>query len=251
MHTPTRVSERAGCRRSRAAGGHGETLHFLDRSIVQRAASNREQLVVLVTAGETISAASDEPAVVTRRHVTSRLAVLESMGLARNMGAGGWEVRDDFENVLRAMQRVADHQKTLEAYGVLMSDERLLDRGARLAANPGRRRSNPRSRAGRSLRAQLPHARRHRGSGSTSFGTPPKWNRPAAQGRLRTNSSCACAGCLWMGLPPLETEDLGRADDILKNRQHLAETADRLIKRGVVPVRGWLGRLARQISGAV
>ena len=51
--------------------------------------------------------------------------VLESMGLAEPTSPKSWRVRRDFENVLRAMQRSTDHQKTLAAHGALMSDERL------------------------------------------------------------------------------------------------------------------------------
>ena len=47
------------------------------------------------------------------------------MGLAEFAGPNAWLVRGDFEDVLRAMQRVGDRQKTLAAHGVVMSDERL------------------------------------------------------------------------------------------------------------------------------
>ena len=47
------------------------------------------------------------------------------MGLAEPSGPNTWRVRQDFENILRAMQRSADRQKTLAAHGVLMSDDRL------------------------------------------------------------------------------------------------------------------------------
>lgn len=50
---------------------------------------------------------------------------LQKMGLAECVGLNTWLIRRDFENVLRAMPRVADRQKTLAAHGVVMSDERL------------------------------------------------------------------------------------------------------------------------------
>jgi hypothetical protein len=53
------------------------------------------------------------------------LKFLESMGLAEPADPNTWHVRQDFENILRAMQRSADRQKMLAAHGVLMSDERL------------------------------------------------------------------------------------------------------------------------------
>ena len=61
----------------------------------------------------------------TQRRAAERLMVLESMGLAQSIGQRKWRVRRDFENILRAMQRSTDHQKTLVAHGALISDDRL------------------------------------------------------------------------------------------------------------------------------
>ena len=77
----------------------------------------------------------------TEQHIAERLKFLQSMGWAEPSGPNTWRVRQDFENILRAMQRSADRQKTLAAHGVLMSDERLplavLDLG-RLTTSEGR-----------------------------------------------------------------------------------------------------------------
>jgi Protein of unknown function (DUF3363) len=59
------------------------------------------------------------------RHEVARLAVLSQMGLAESTGPNSWRLRRDFDEVLRAMQRTADRQRTLAAHGALMSDERL------------------------------------------------------------------------------------------------------------------------------
>ena len=53
------------------------------------------------------------------RHDVARLAVLRQMGLAESTGPNTWRVRRDFEQVLRAMQRTADRQRTLAAHGAL------------------------------------------------------------------------------------------------------------------------------------
>jgi len=82
------------------------------------------------------------------QHGAARLAFLESMGLAESIQPNAWRVRRDFEGVLRAMQRTNDHQKTLAAHGVLMSDERLPVNGAELARNAFSRRTYSRSRPG-------------------------------------------------------------------------------------------------------
>ncbi len=59
------------------------------------------------------------------QHEIARLAVLRHMGLAESVGPNLWRVRRDFEQILRAMQRTSDRQRTLAAHGALMSDERL------------------------------------------------------------------------------------------------------------------------------
>jgi len=60
-----------------------------------------------------------------QHHASARLLVLQQMGLAESGRFGVWHVRRDFEDVLRAMQRATDRQKTLAAHGALLSDERL------------------------------------------------------------------------------------------------------------------------------
>src|SRR4051795_6503949 len=56
---------------------------------------------------------------------SARLATLHKMGLAVQAQPGSWDVRSDFLTVLKAMQQVADRQKTLSAHRALVSDERL------------------------------------------------------------------------------------------------------------------------------
>ena len=59
------------------------------------------------------------------RHDLSRLAVLRQMGLAEPIAANAWRLHNDMEQVLKAMQRTADRQRTLAAHGALLSDGRL------------------------------------------------------------------------------------------------------------------------------
>src|SRR5436305_2607269 len=47
------------------------------------------------------------------------------MGWATPCETGTWSIRSDFLAVLKAMQQVADRQKTLSAHRALLSDERL------------------------------------------------------------------------------------------------------------------------------
>jgi Protein of unknown function (DUF3363) len=60
-----------------------------------------------------------------QQHAAERLAFLQKMGLAEGVQPNVWRVRQNFEGVLRAMQRTNDRQKVLAAHGALMSDERL------------------------------------------------------------------------------------------------------------------------------
>jgi hypothetical protein len=62
----------------------------------------------------------DQAALAAARRVT-----LQKMGLASQPQPGSWNVRSDFLTVLKAMQQVADRQKTLSAHRALVSDERL------------------------------------------------------------------------------------------------------------------------------
>lgn len=57
--------------------------------------------------------------------ISKRLTVLSTMGLALADGRGSWKIQSDFEQVLRAAQATMDRQKTLEAHGVTISDDRL------------------------------------------------------------------------------------------------------------------------------
>src|SRR5258708_33826749 len=60
-----------------------------------------------------------------RQQLSARMEAVGDMGFARASGAGVWNLRLDFEAVLRAMQRAGDRQKVLAAHGVVVSDERL------------------------------------------------------------------------------------------------------------------------------
>ena len=94
----------------------------LDREISLRrddeaAAGDTFQLV--------LSRSSADPNRLRQQYIAERMKVLESMGLAASAGPDVWQVRRDFETVLRAMQRANDRQKTMAAHGALVSDERL------------------------------------------------------------------------------------------------------------------------------
>ena len=68
---------------------------------------------------------SRNPAHAKNQYIVARLRTLESIGLADGVGPDQWQVRQDFETALRAMQRLGDRQKILAAHGVPVSDTRL------------------------------------------------------------------------------------------------------------------------------
>jgi hypothetical protein len=183
------------------------------------------------------------------QHEASRLAVLHRMGLAESTGGASWLVRRDFEQVLRAMQRTADRQKTLAVHGVLLSDDRLamttLD-GRDLTAIDGRVLAHGEEEAsGRnymmleSTDGQVYHIYR-----------TPEMEELRSQRRLQTNSFIR----LRKFGPVVEICDMGDSEAILRNKAHLRETARELMRRGVYPQdggwNGWLGRYQKALVDA-
>ncbi len=95
----------------------------LDRAInransVEMADSRSAEHFVIRRTGQNAGRAREQ-------HIDARLFVLQQMGLAEPAGLQEWNVRRDFETVLKAMQRTSDRQKTLASHGALLSDERL------------------------------------------------------------------------------------------------------------------------------
>lgn len=190
------------------------------------------------------------------QHTAERLKVLESMGLAEATGPNTWRVRQDFEDILRAMQRSADRQKMLAAHGVVMSDERLqlvvLD-FRRLSSLEGRilvhGEEDSGRQAGRSyLMLEGTDGRIHYVYYS------PEMEAARSQGGLRTNSFVRIRKLFSEGHPVLKIDELGDSESILRNKRYLRGTVQRLIKRGIVPREdgwnGWLGRYQKELCDA-
>jgi type IV secretory pathway VirD2 relaxase len=188
-----------------------------------------------------------------KQHMTERLLVLQTMGLAEHAGPNLWRVRGDFEDVLRAMQRSGDRQKTLAAHGALMSDERLplemldfrsLTRLEGRILVHGEEESSGRS----YLMLEGTDARIHH-----VYYTP-EIEAARNRGGLRTNSFVRLRKLFTDGRPAVEIHDLGDSEAILRNKAHFRETAQRLIRRGIIPQEdgwnGWLGRYQKALSDA-
>lgn len=182
--------------------------------------------------------------------VVARLAVLESMGIARRISADVWEVRRDVEGVLRGMQKMADRQKTLRAGGALRSDERLpilpLDHSA-LDSVEGRILVHGEEENGRSYMMlestdakiyAIYHTRR--------------MQELRQAGGLRVNTFVRLRRVFAGGRPRIEVEELGSAESILENRGYLRQTVQQMIQKALLPVEegwgGWLGRYQRALT---
>jgi len=176
------------------------------------------------------------------------------MGLAEPTGPNSWSVRQDFENILRAMQRSADRQKMLAAHGVLMSDERLpltvLDL-RRLTTLEGRILVHGEEDIGRESGRSYLMLEGTDGQVHYVYYTP-ELESARSQGGLRTNSFVRLRKLVADGHPVLKIDELGDSESILRNKGYLRETAQRLIRRGIVPQEdgwnGWLGRYQKEVS---
>jgi type IV secretory pathway VirD2 relaxase len=187
------------------------------------------------------------------QRLAARLAVLQRMGLAEVAGAGKWHVRRDLEEVLRAMQRAADRQKTLAAHGVPISDDRLpiqvldlrkieLVQGRILVHGQDEQ-------SGRSyLMLEGTDAKVH-----FVYYTP-QMELLRADGGLRTNSFLRLRRITASGQPVISVQDLGDSEKVLKNRALLGENARALLKRGIIPTEGgwggWLGKYQAALAAA-
>ena len=95
---------------------------------------------------------------------------------------------------------------------------------------------------------------RERTRESTMFTKRQKWKRHGIAVACEPIRSFGFASCLRMVGRSLQIHELGDAESILRNKLHLRETAQRLIRRGIVPQDdgwdGWLGRYQKAIADA-
>jgi len=179
------------------------------------------------------------------KHEAARLAVLGRMGVAESTGSNTWRVRRDFDQVLRAMQRTTDRQRTLAAHGVVMSDERLpieLLNPAQMTSVEGRVLVHGQDeQTGRNhLMLEGTDAKVH------YIHYTPEMEEARSRGELRTNSFVRLRKLPVDRALMLDVIDMGDAEMLLNNSRHLGEAARQLVKRGIMPTEdgwgGWLGR---------
>jgi type IV secretory pathway VirD2 relaxase len=188
-----------------------------------------------------------------KQHMTQRLLVLRTMGLAEHTGPNLWRVRADLEEILRAIQRSSDRQKTLAAHGALMSDERLqvvvtgprdITRLEGRILVHGEEESSGRT----YLMLEGTDARVH------YIYYTPEMDVARNRGGLQTNSFVRLQNQFSDGDAALEIEELGDSESILRDRRYLRDKAQRLIRRGIMPQEdgwgGWLGRYQKALNAA-
>ena len=187
-------------------------------------------------------AGMNEQARIRVHHEAARLAVLQRMGLAESTGPNTWRVRRDFDQILQAMQRTTDRQRTLAAHGALMSDERLpvevLDPASMTAVEGRVLVHGQDENSGRNyLMLEATDSKVYFVHYTRAM------EEARSRGQLRTNSFVRLKK-LTAALTSVT--DLGDAERLLTNPLHLGEIARECIKRGVAPVEqgwgGWLGR---------
>jgi type IV secretory pathway VirD2 relaxase len=217
----------------------------LDRALLRNAEESGS--TYFTVAKDMVQSAADASR---RRHLNylvSRLAVLRRMGLAKSAGSNGWLVRQDSEDVLRAMQQASDRQRILAAHGVPISDKRLpiqMVDMRQFTAVEGRIlvHGEDEQSGRRYLMLEGTDAKVH-----FIYNTA-EMEVARSKGELRTNSFVRLRRLVVEGRPTLDIRDYGDAGQMLSNRVHLGETARALLKRGVAPSQDGLERLARGIS---
>lgn len=184
-------------------------------------------------------------------HLISRLAFLQRMGLADSAGPNTWHIRRDLEEVLLAMQRTSDRQRTLAAHGVPISDQRLplqvLDL-RQFATVEGRVlvHGEDEQSGRRFLMLEGTDAKIH------FIHCSAEMEEARSSGELRTNSFVRLRSLFVGGQTIVDIHDFGDADQALKNRTLLVENARTLLKRGIVPTEdgwgGWLGKFQAALA---
>ena len=157
----------------------------------------------------------------------ARLLVLGNMGLAQKTSPHSWQVRQDFEAVLRAMQRVNDHQRTIAAHGALLSDERLpfvrLDLRT-MKSVEGRVLVHGEEESGANIGGSYLLLE---GTDARVHYVPytPEIEDARGWGQLGANPFVRLRRLFVEGKRLLEVEDFGSADKVLNNKRHLRESA--------------------------
>ena len=214
----------------------------LDRTILRYAQTTESGLVFTQQAAK--SRTPDH-------NLSARLITLSRMGLAENAGKGSWRLRPNIEQVLRAMQRSADRQKTLAVHGELVSDQRLQVEVAnwqKLTSVEGRVLVH-----GEEEQSGKSYLMLEATVGRVFYITYTReMEEVRSQGGLQQNSFIRLRKRFDSGQFRVEIEDYGSAEAVLTNHRLLREKAQEIRLRGSEPAEdgwnGWLGRYQTAIG---
>jgi len=228
----------------------------LDRVIIRRSELAGEDgfgELMLRTNGS--AAGQRDVAQIREQHVVSRLAFLESMGLAAQTSPGWWRLQRDFESILRAMQRTNDRQKMISAHGVLASDERLPIRVLQWQDHPDGIQGRILVHGEDDFSGRSYLMLEGTDAGIHFIYYTPEMEAARSEGQLRTNSFVKLRRILSDdGAASTDIQELGDAHSLLTNRGHFRTEAQRLMSRGIIPTAdgwgGWLGEYQRTLRGA-
>ena len=228
----------------------------IDRRLLKDAQQSSADLgsQYLLVSRNATQTGSSETARSRTRHDLARLVVLRQMGLAEPTGPHTWRLRQDFEQVLRAMQQTADRQRMLASHGVLISDERLLIEVLdlrQIESVEGRVLVHGQDeQTGRNyLMLEGTDAKVH------FIQYTPEMEEARSRGELRTNSFVRLRRLSPDQGEKLDVRDLGDAERLLTDPHHISAVARHVLECGIIPTEdgwgGWLGRYQAGLRNAV
>ena len=196
---------------------------------------------------------SKRPAKPEKHHLQSRLLFLESMGLAESAGSNRWNVRRDFETVLRGLQRSTDRQRTLASHSALLSDPRLptcLTDLRKIESLEGRVLGHAEDEAtGRSY--MILEGTDHKVH--FVYHTP-DIEDARHRGKLKPNAFVQFRHQFSDNKPAVTINDLGDSEELLSQKHYIRTAALAAQKRAAIPVSngwaGWLGRYDAALAEA-
>jgi hypothetical protein len=191
---------------------------------------------------------------VEQHRLQARLLFLHTMGIAELLNAQQWIVREDFETLLRGIQKSADRQRSLAEYSTVLSDPRLpqcVTDLRKIESLEGRvigyAEDESSGRAYMILEAtdHKVHFAYHTA----------EINAGRRAGKLRPNTFVQLNRQMINGVPGLEILDFGDAEKLLSSRHHMHAAANALQQHGATSLEsawaGWMGRYDAAAAKAV
>ncbi len=182
----------------------------------------------------------------------ARLITLQKMGLAIQARSGSWEVRCDFLTVLKAMQQVADRQKTLSAHRALVSDERLplvVTESRSIQQLEGRVLGHGEDDTGKNFGRHYMLLEGIDAKVHLIYYTP-ELEEARSRGQLNAHSFIQFRKRFENGGPRLEVANLGDAEELINTKRFWLKLASRSGSEASAETDwgGWLGRYYAQMA---